>query len=163
MTATLMDGVAVADAALSDTRRHANEFERYSGRKPCLATVLVGDDPASHTYVRMKTNRCATTGLQSRNHRLPDAVHTSEAVELVTKLSDDADVDGILVQHPLPAHIDERAVVIDAGYNSGNVGDVEYEATTARARLITPVPGGDGPNTIAVLLEQTVIAARSLT
>ncbi|HEY6650316.1 MAG TPA: tetrahydrofolate dehydrogenase/cyclohydrolase catalytic domain-containing protein, partial [Mycobacterium sp.] len=63
MSATVMDGTAVANRILAETADRAAQFERARGRKPCLATVLVGDDPASHTYVRMKTNRCRTTGL----------------------------------------------------------------------------------------------------
>ena len=84
------------------------EFEKETGRKACLATVLVGDDPASHTYVRMKTNRCRATGLESRSHHIPATASTNEVVALVKSLSDDDTVDGILVQHPMPAQIDER-------------------------------------------------------
>ncbi len=58
MNAVLLDGAAVADEILDGTARRAAQFERTCGRKPCLATVLVGDDPASHTYVRMKVSRC---------------------------------------------------------------------------------------------------------
>lgn len=277
MNATVMDGTAVANHILSETATRAARFERRTGRKPCLATVLVGDDPASHTYVRMKANRCRTIGLDSQRHHLPDIATTEEAVQLVEGLSADAAVDGILVQHPMPPQVDERqvfeaiaptkdvdgvtcasfasmalgakgfksctpggimrlldaydvspagqravvigrsailgkpvgmlllardatvtychsktidlaaavseadiviaavgrpelirgdwikpgAVVIDAGYNPGNVGDVEYGVAAQRARLITPVPGGVGPTTIAVLLDQTVDAAAS--
>lgn len=276
MSATTIDGARVAGAILAEAGAQAAEFEAVRGRKPCLATVLVGDDPASHTYVRMKTNRCRTTGLDSRSHRLPAGASTGDVVGVVAALSSDDGVDGILVQHPMPAHVDERAVfeaitpgkdvdgvtmasfaamslgepgfhsctpagimhlldaydvdptglhavvvgrspilgkpvgmlllarnatvtychsrtvdlprivaeadivvaavgrpelikgawikpgsvVIDAGYNVGNIGDVEYAAAADRARLITPVPGGVGPTTIAVLLHQTVRAAR---
>ena len=78
------------------TTDRATRFERSAGRKPCLAPVLVGDDPASHTYVRMKTNRCRTTGLDSQRHHLPDNPSTTEAVELVGELASDHTVDGIL-------------------------------------------------------------------
>jgi methylenetetrahydrofolate dehydrogenase (NADP+) / methenyltetrahydrofolate cyclohydrolase len=277
LSADVIDGIAVAHRILADTASRATHFAEIAGRRPCLATVLVGDDPASHTYVRMKTNRCRAVGLDTRNHHLPDTVATTDAVALVTKLADDNTVDGILVQHPMPPQIDERqvfeaitptkdvdgvtgasfasmalgdkgfqpctpagimrlldahdidpagqravvigrspilgrpvgmmllardatvtychsktvdlagvvgdadivvaavgrpelirgawikpgAVVIDAGYNPGNVGDVEFTAAAQRARLITPVPGGVGPTTIAVLLAQTVEAAQS--
>ncbi|MGE2817980.1 bifunctional 5,10-methylenetetrahydrofolate dehydrogenase/5,10-methenyltetrahydrofolate cyclohydrolase [Mycobacterium heidelbergense] len=276
MPATIIDGVHVANTILTDTRQQAAEFKKNMGRKACLATVLVGDDPASHTYVRMKTNRCRTTGLDSRSHHMAATATTNEVVALVNELSDDDSVDGILVQHPMPAQIHERAVfetitprkdvdgvtmasfaamalgepgfhsctpagimhlldayevaptglhavvigrspilgkpigmlllrrnatvtychsrtsdlprivaqadiviaavgrpelikgawiksgaiVIDAGYNPGNIGDVEYVPAADRASLITPVPGGVGPTTIAVLLQQTVIAAQ---
>jgi methylenetetrahydrofolate dehydrogenase (NADP+)/methenyltetrahydrofolate cyclohydrolase len=72
--------------------------------------ALVGDDPASHTYVRMKTNRCSSTGLDSRSHRIGATATTSDAVTLLKGLSADNSVDGILVQHPMPTQIDERAV-----------------------------------------------------
>jgi methylenetetrahydrofolate dehydrogenase (NADP+)/methenyltetrahydrofolate cyclohydrolase len=107
--ATIIDGSRVADAILADVRERAAEFEKKSGRKACLATVLVGDDPASHTYVRMKANRCRTTGLDSRSHQLSATATTDDVTALVTALSADDDVDGILVQHPMPAQIDERA------------------------------------------------------
>jgi methylenetetrahydrofolate dehydrogenase (NADP+)/methenyltetrahydrofolate cyclohydrolase len=237
--------------------------------------VLVGDDPASVTYVRMKRARCEKAGIRSRQVRLKAATTTAELVDAVTDLANDPDVHGILLQHPVGRHIDERAafeaigpdkdvdgvttasfaamsfglpgfvsctpggimrlleeydvdlagrhavvvgrsailgkpagmlllardatvtychsrttglasivreadvlvaavgrpklidgqdvkqgaVVIDAGYNPGNVGDVDFETAKTRASLITPVPGGVGPMTIAVLLAQTVEAA----
>ena len=97
MPATIIDGVRVADAILANTRRRAAEFENKSGRKACLATVLVGDDPASHTYVRMKTNRCRTTGLDSRSHHVVPTATTDAVVTLVENLGHDDSVDGILV------------------------------------------------------------------
>jgi methylenetetrahydrofolate dehydrogenase (NADP+)/methenyltetrahydrofolate cyclohydrolase len=240
-----------------------------------LAAVLVGDDPASVTYVAMKKRRCESAGIESRLIQLPASTATEVVVAAVGELSHDPEVDGILVQHPVPAHIDERAafeaiapdkdvdgvtmaslaavalglpafvsatpggilrlldafgveltgkhavvigrspilgkpvgllllnrnatvtfchsktvdvaevvrsadvvvaglgrprfvrgewikrgaVVIDAGYNAGNVGDVDFDEALERASLITPVPGGVGPMTIATLLEQTVRAA----
>jgi methylenetetrahydrofolate dehydrogenase (NADP+)/methenyltetrahydrofolate cyclohydrolase len=84
-------------------------FARVRGRIPCLATVLVGDDPASHTYVRMKRNRTATVGMESRYIELPASTTTGELVAEITTLSEDPAVDGILLQHPVPAHVDERA------------------------------------------------------
>ena len=92
LPATIIDGVRVAQSILTEAGGQAAEFDRVIGRKPCLATVLVGDDPASHTYVRMKTNRCRTTGLESRSHRVAAAATTSEIVDLVTSLSADDSV-----------------------------------------------------------------------
>jgi methylenetetrahydrofolate dehydrogenase (NADP+)/methenyltetrahydrofolate cyclohydrolase len=277
MSATVIDGTAIASRLLQDTKRRAAEFEHLHGRRPVLATVLVGDDPASYTYVRMKANRCRAVGIDSERHHLPADTSTAEVVDLVHQLSADACVDGILVQHPVPPSVDERrvfeaitptkdvdgvttasfaamalghpgfvsctpagimkllhtynipltgqhavvvgrspilgkpvgmlllandatvtychsktanlpdivaqadvliaavgrprlirgewikpgAVVIDAGYNPGNVGDVEYDMASRRAGHITPVPGGVGPMTIAVLLNQTIQAAES--
>lgn len=275
MTATLMDGQTVARQLLDATATRAADFQRRHGRRPCLATVLVGEDPASHMYVRMKVNRCAAVGIESRRVDLPASTTTEQLVAQVRRLSADGTVDGILLQHPVPGHVDERtafeaidagkdvdgvtgasfvamafgrpgfssctpagimrlldaydvpvpgrravvvgrsailgkpvgmlllardatvtychsrtvelaahvaeadivvaavgapglirgdwikpgAVVVDAGYNAGNVGDVEFHAAAARAGLITPVPGGVGPMTIAVLLSQTIDAA----
>ncbi|MGI5227189.1 bifunctional 5,10-methylenetetrahydrofolate dehydrogenase/5,10-methenyltetrahydrofolate cyclohydrolase [Actinoallomurus sp. CA-142502] len=278
-SARLMDGTALARRITERTTARAAAVTRRRGTAPCLVTVLVGDDPASVTYVRMKRARCESVGITSRHVPLPAATTTAELVATITALSEDPGVDGILLQHPAGPHIDERAafeaidpakdvdgvtmrsfaamsfglpgfvsctpggimrlleeyevdlagrhavvvgrsailgrpagmlllgrdatvtychsrtadvgalvreadvvvaavgrprfvrgedvkpgaVVIDAGYNAGNVGDVDFETARTRASLITPVPGGVGPMTIAVLLEQTVEAAeRSL-
>ncbi|HET6950128.1 MAG TPA: bifunctional 5,10-methylenetetrahydrofolate dehydrogenase/5,10-methenyltetrahydrofolate cyclohydrolase [Acidimicrobiales bacterium] len=273
--ARLMLGTPVADDILAGAATRAAAFREAAGRAPCLATVLVGDDPASRTYVRMKRARAARVGVESRATSLPAGSSTAAVVDAVAALSVDAEVDGILVQHPVPAPVDERAVfeaidpakdvdgvtmhafasmafgldgfasctpagivrlldaydvalpgrhavvigrspilgrpvgmlllardatvtcchsrtadlpevvrsadivvaavgrpafvrgdwiapgavVVDAGYNPGNVGDVAFDEVAARAALLTPVPGGVGPTTVAVLLSQTVEAA----
>ncbi|MEU1200913.1 bifunctional 5,10-methylenetetrahydrofolate dehydrogenase/5,10-methenyltetrahydrofolate cyclohydrolase [Streptomyces sp. NPDC005813] len=273
--AQLMDGTALARRIVEDTAKRAADLKDRTGAAPCLATVLVGEDPASVTYVRMKQNRCRKAGIESRHVALPAATTTAELVGTLRALSEDPTVHGILLQHPVGPHIDERAafeaidprkdvdgvtlssysamsfglpgfvsctpggimrlldeydvdpagkravvvgrsailgkpvgmlllgrdatvtychsrtkdlssvvreadivvaavgrprlirgedvkpgaVVIDAGYNPGNVGDVDFDTAVTRAGLITPVPGGVGPMTIAVLLEQTVAAA----
>lgn len=81
MPAEIIDGTRVAQAILDQTREEAANFHTISGRKPCLATVLVGDDPASHTYVRMKANRCRSTGLESRSHHVPTARTTGGVID----------------------------------------------------------------------------------
>ncbi|MCC2686114.1 MAG: bifunctional 5,10-methylene-tetrahydrofolate dehydrogenase/5,10-methylene-tetrahydrofolate [Paenibacillaceae bacterium] len=245
------------------------------GITPTLATILVGDNPASETYVRMKGNACQRLGLRSVRVDLPSHTTTEQLIAEINKLNDDPQIHGILLQHPVPDHIDERAafeaisiqkdvdgvttlgfaqnafgfadfpsctpaaimaileyynipieskhavvigrspilgkpvsamllnknatvttchsrtanladivrlgdivvaavgkpkfvqgswikpgaVVLDAGYNAGNVGDVDYEACSVNASAITPVPGGVGPVTIATLLKHTVDAA----
>lgn len=275
MAATIMDGAAVSAALYEATASRAAAVTAATGQAPCLATVLVGDDPASATYVRMKQNRSRKAGIDSRAVTLPADATTAEVVDTVGELDADPGVDGILVQHPAPPQVDERAVfeaisprkdvdgvtlasfasmalgqpghqsctpggimalldayevplqgrravvvgrsailglpvgmlllrrhatvtychsrtgdlaaevaqadivvaavgrpelvrgawikpgavVIDAGYNPGNVGDVEFAPASDRASLITPVPGGVGPMTIAVLLSQTVDSA----
>lgn len=277
LSSQIIDGTAVAARLLRDVTEGAAEFVRSTGRRPCLATVLVGDDPASHTYVRMKRNRCNQVGIESRYVALPSDTSTESLVQTILDLSADPAVDGILLQHPVPSHIDERAAfeaivpskdvdgvtmhsfaamafnepgfhsctpggimrlldayqlpiagrhavvvgrspilgkpvgvmllardatvtychsktidlkdqvqradivvaavgrpelikgswikpgaaVLDAGYNPGNVGDVEYDAAARVAGHITPVPGGVGPMTIAILLEQALVAARN--
>jgi len=273
----LIDGTRVADAILAATGERARRFEAATGSKPCLAAVLVGDDPASVTYVKMKRHRCGKLGIDSRLVELPANSSTERVAAAVQGLSEDPSVHGILVQHPVPPQVDERAafeaiapakdvdgvtmqsfaamafgtatlasatpagilrlldayevgleglhavvigrspilgkpvgmlllarnatvtychsrtrelpdlvrsadlviaavgtprfvrgdwikpgcVVIDAGYNPGNIGDVAFDEVIKLARLITPVPGGVGPTTIAVLLEQTVTAAEA--
>ncbi|RED63294.1 methylenetetrahydrofolate dehydrogenase (NADP+)/methenyltetrahydrofolate cyclohydrolase [Cohnella lupini] len=245
---------------------------------PCLATILVGDDPSSATYVRMKGNACQRLGIQSIRVVLPTNTSTDELIAVISKLNADPNVHGILLQHPVPKQIDERAafeainiekdvdgvttlgfaqnafgladfpsctpaaivaildyynisiegkhavvigrspilgkpvslmllnknatvttchskttnlvdvvrlgdivvaavgkpkfvqgdwikpgaVVLDAGYNVGNIGDVDYDACLKRASAITPVPAGVGPVTIATLLKHTVEAAEKL-
>ncbi|GII82337.1 bifunctional protein FolD [Sphaerisporangium siamense] len=274
-TARLMDGTRLAARIIETSSAAAEDVRRRTGTAPCLATVLVGEDPASVTYVRMKRARCEKAGIRSRHVALPASVGTGDLVQAITELSQDPGVHGILLQHPVGPHIDERAafeaiapekdvdgvtmhsfaamgfglpgfasctpagimrlldeygvdlagkhavvvgrsailgkpagmlllgrdatvtychsrtadlpsivrqadvllaavgrprfiggrdikpgaVVIDAGYNPGNVGDVDFETAKDRASLITPVPGGVGPMTIAVLLAQTVQAA----
>jgi methylenetetrahydrofolate dehydrogenase (NADP+) / methenyltetrahydrofolate cyclohydrolase len=273
--AALMPGTELARQIIADTASRAARFTEQAGTPPCLATVLVGDDPASVTYVRMKQNRSRQAGISSRQAHLPASITTSELVAEIAGLSQDPAVHGILLQHPVPAHIDERAafeavdpakdvdgvtlhsfaalslgvpgfvpatpggimrlldaygvavsgqhavvlgrspilgkpagmlllaadatvtychsrtrglpgivatgdivvaavgrpefvrgswlkpgaVVVDAGYNPGNIGDVAFEEAVEVASVITPVPGGVGPMTIAVLLAQTVDAA----
>jgi len=273
--ARLMDGTSAARAIDAETAARAAQLERHTGVRPCLAAVLVGDDPASVTYVKMKRSRCQRAGIDSRLVRLPAESTTHAVVTAVRDLSNDPHVHGILVQHPVPPQVDERAafeaiapakdvdgvtmhsfaamalgapmlasctpagivrlldaygvdlggrhavvlgrspilgkpvgmlllardatvtychsrtrdvaalvrgadlvvaavgkprfvrgdwikpgaVVVDAGYNDGNVGDVAFDEAVRKASLITPVPGGVGPMTISVLLEQTVAAA----
>jgi methylenetetrahydrofolate dehydrogenase (NADP+)/methenyltetrahydrofolate cyclohydrolase len=273
--ARLMDGAGLARRIVEETAKRTADLKDRTGVSPCLATVLVGEDPASVTYVRMKQNRSRKAGIESRHVALSAGTTTAELVDTLGALSDDPTVHGILLQHPVGPHIDERAafeaiapekdvdgvtlssysamsfglpgfvsctpggimrlldeydvdpagkravvvgrsailgkpvgmlllgrdatvtfchsrttelssvvreadivvaavgrprlirgedikpgaVVIDAGYNPGNIGDVDFDTARERASLITPVPGGVGPMTIAILLEQTVTAA----
>jgi len=274
---TLMDGKAVAQRTLDRCAQRVAAIIKKTGVTPCLATVLVGADPASVTYTQMKRKRCEAVGMLSRKVELSDATTTAELVATITQLGADPSVHGILLQHPSPKHIDEReafeaipplkdvdgvtmqsfaaislgepergygsctpagimrlleayevklsglhaviigrspilgkpmammllaadatvtichsrtkdvadhvrqadvmvaavgrarfvkgdwikpgAVVIDAGYNEGNVGDVDFEPAAAKASMITPVPGGVGPMTIATLIDQTATGA----
>lgn len=109
MTAQILDGRAVSAGMLDDVGHDVGEFIKEYGRVPALATVLVGDDPASHTYVRMKANRCAQVGMVSRRVELDASIGTETLVDRIRELSADPGVDGILLQHPVPEHVDERA------------------------------------------------------
>ena len=280
MAATVIDGKAVA----ADVRgRVADEVKKLSGdlgRPPGLATVLVGDDPASAIYVRRKREACEEVGIASHHHEPPGSISQEDLLGLVTELNANDEVDGILCQLPLPDHLDADAIanaldpgkdvdgltpisagrlarnepglvpctplgvmellasagvdpsgkeavivgrsnlvgkplyslllganatvttchsrtadlgevcrraeilvaaagnprlvtgemirpgatVIDVGTNrldEGLVGDVDFEAAKEVAGAITPVPGGVGPMTIAMLLANTVQAARA--
>lgn len=270
----ILDGIKVANAVKDDLRVRVENLKK-SGVVPCLATILVGDDPSSATYVRMKGNACEKLGMESVRIHLPKETTTEQLLHKIEELNEDPKIHGILLQHPVPSHIDERAcfeaisldkdvdgvtswgygqtalgfgkfpsctpaaimkmiefygidvegkhavvvgrspilgkpvsalllnanatvttchsytqnlpeivkqadilvaavgkpefirgewlkegvVVLDAGYNPGNIGDVHYESCLERASAITPVPGGVGPVTISMLLKQTVDAA----
>jgi methylenetetrahydrofolate dehydrogenase (NADP+)/methenyltetrahydrofolate cyclohydrolase len=106
MTAILMDGRALAARVRAQV---AEEVEAFGGRV-CLATVLVGDDPASHIYVGRKHDASSEAGIESRDHRFPAATPESEVLDLLAELNADNGVDGILVQLPLPPHMDEPKV-----------------------------------------------------
>jgi methylenetetrahydrofolate dehydrogenase (NADP+)/methenyltetrahydrofolate cyclohydrolase len=280
MAARVIDGKAVATEVRKRAKAEASEFAAQTGRPAALATILVGEDPASQVYIRMKPKACEEAGMRSLHHELPASTSENELLELVGKLGLQDEVDGILVQLPLPDHIDEDrvvaaldpakdvdgltptnagllahgmpglvpctpagvmellrhegvelegaeavvvgrsklvgvpvarlllaanatvtvchsrtrdlagtcaradvlvaavgaprllgadavkpgAVVIDVGVNrteDGLVGDVDFDAVAAKAAAITPVPGGVGPMTIAMLLVNTLAAARA--
>ena len=276
MTGMILDGKALAQQIESELAVRVQGIkEKSNDRLPILATILVGDDPASATYVRMKGNACRRVGMESLRIVLPQAATTDELLGEIDQLNANQDVHGILLQHPVPPQIDERrcfdridaakdvdgvtalgfgrmamgeiafgsatpagimrllhhydipvegkravvvgrspilgkpiammllnanatvtvchsktrelpdvvrqaeivigavgkpefirgawirdgAVVIDAGYHPGNVGDIELSAVIDRCTAYTPVPGGVGPMTIATLIAQTVEAA----
>ena len=106
MTATRIDGKALAVKVRSEVAEDVRAF----GEPICLATILVGDDPASHVYVGKKHDASAEAGIDSRDHRFPSDTAESEILDLLAELNADDDVDGILVQLPLPEHMDEPRV-----------------------------------------------------
>jgi methylenetetrahydrofolate dehydrogenase (NADP+)/methenyltetrahydrofolate cyclohydrolase len=279
MTADIIDGKAAAARVRAEVAEGVEAFVRETGVRPRLATVLVGDDPASHIYVSNKHKAAEQVGIESTDTRLTAETSREELVAVLTGLADDPDVSGILLQIPLPDHLDpnemvdlipgakdvdglnavsagllvqgreglrpctpqgvielldvhdvalegaeavvigrsllvgkpvaqlllernatvtmahsrtrdlgavcaradvlvaavgvprlvqgdwvkEGAAVIDVGMNrleEGPVGDVDFDAAKERAGLITPVPGGVGPMTVAFLLKNTLRAAR---
>ena len=111
MTARIIDGEAVATRIREQIAEATQRMEREHGFRPGLATVLVGSNPASQQYVRMKRNRCKAVGIESFGHELPEDATQEQVEELVRKLGADPGVHGILVQLPLPSHLDEEAVL----------------------------------------------------
>ena len=278
MSALLLDGQSLALEIETDLARRVAQIRQHTqGVAPVLATILVGNDPASATYVRMKGNACRRIGMTSRPIVLPADTTTEALLAEIDRLNADSEVHGILLQHPVPEQIDERrcfdrislvkdvdgvtvlgfgtmamelpafgaatpagimrllahyriplagkhavvvgrspilgkpaammllnanatvtichsrtqgladfvrqadivvgavgrprfiegawikegAVIIDAGYHPGGVGDIELDSAIARCSAYTPVPGGVGPMTIAMLMAQTVEAAEA--
>ncbi len=112
MTAEIIDGKAFAEGVRARVARAVPAFLAATRRAPGLAVVLVGDDPASHVYVRNKHTATLAVGMESFEHRLPANVSQAEVLSLVATLNADETVDGILVQLPLPRHIDAAAVLM---------------------------------------------------
>jgi methylenetetrahydrofolate dehydrogenase (NADP+)/methenyltetrahydrofolate cyclohydrolase len=108
--ATIIDGNAVASAVRERAAARAQALIKR-GLTPCLAVVLVGDDPASVSYVRMKERDCAAVGIEGRDHRLPAETTQAELDGLIDALNADPAVHGILVQMPLPDHLDAESVI----------------------------------------------------
>jgi methylenetetrahydrofolate dehydrogenase (NADP+)/methenyltetrahydrofolate cyclohydrolase len=129
MTADIIDGTRIAGEIRQEVGVAVAAMKAEHGYTPGLATVLVGDNPASATYVRMKQRACAEAGIRSIGHNLPADSSESEVLELVASLNADPEVNGILVQLPLPDHIDEEAILntIDLekdvdGFHPVNIG-----------------------------------------
>lgn len=110
MSRRVLDGKAVAARVRAEVRERAQELGRR-GVVPTLAVVLVGDDPASAVYVRSKTKAAVEAAVTPRDHRLPATTTQAELMALIDQLNRDAEVDGILVQLPLPSHLDSDAVI----------------------------------------------------
>jgi methylenetetrahydrofolate dehydrogenase (NADP+)/methenyltetrahydrofolate cyclohydrolase len=109
--AALIDGKAFAASLRARIGAQAADFVQATGRRPGLAVVLVGDDPASQVYVGAKARACEEAGIASFEHRLPAETSEAELLALVERLNRDPEVDGILVQMPLPGGLDEQAVI----------------------------------------------------
>ena len=109
MSGLVLDGKALAHEIEKELARRVQRIkERSGGQAPILATILVGDDPASATYVRMKANACKRVGMESLRVALPQNTTTDELLSEIEKLNADPNVHGILLQHPVPPQIDER-------------------------------------------------------
>jgi len=111
MSSFLIDGKAFAEKLVSNVGNAVENLIKDHGFKPGLAVVLVGDNPASEIYVRNKVKQTEKAGMVSIEHRLPDTTSESELIALVNNLNNNEDIDGILVQLPLPNHIDENSII----------------------------------------------------
>ena len=107
MSALLLDGKKLASTSEIEITKEVSELKSH-GINPTLATILVGNDPASETYVRMKRNTCKRVGMESIAVELPESTTTDELLNTINDLNKDNSVHGILLQHPVPSQIDER-------------------------------------------------------
>ncbi len=144
MAARLIDGKALAQRIRDRLAKESAEFLAETGMKPGLATILVGDDPASHIYVKNKQKACDAAGIYVDDHKLPASTTQGELLALIEKKNADPKIHGILVQLPLPKHIDSK-VILDAvspqkdadgfhPYNLGRLveGNPVFEACTPK-------------------------------
>ena len=111
MAAQLIDGKKISQQRIEAVAQAVKARQEKGLHTPCLAVVLVGDDPASAVYVRNKKLACQKSGIESRSYELPSETTQDDLLKLVDELNGDSAVDGILVQLPLPAHIDSQAVL----------------------------------------------------
>jgi len=137
MSARIIDGKAIAAGLRAKVGAQVASLSGQHGLVPGLAVVLVGTEPASETYVRSKTKAINEVGMRSFDHRLPASVSEAELMGLVSKLNDDASVHGILVQLPLPPHIEALNVVAALHPDK----DVDGFSQTNVGRLATGLPG----------------------
>ena len=137
MTASIIDGKAFAAGLRAKVADHAAAFEQAAGRKAGLAVVLVGEDPASQVYVASKGKATVECGMSSFEHKLPADTTQDALIALVDQLNADPLVDGILVQLPLPKHLDEQAVVERISPDK----DVDGLTPTSTGRLALGLPG----------------------
>ena len=160
MAGRIIDGKAIAADIRREVREQSDRLAARGKRRPGLAVVLVGDDPASRIYVRNKRMACEECGFISVSHDLPHSSTQTELVSLIEQLNSDPAIDGILVQVPLPDHIDERAVIeaispekdVD-GFHPYNVG---------RLALRNPLMRPCTPYGVIRLLERCGISPKGM-
>ena len=158
MSANIIDGKAIAASLQAEVTQRVAQRTAEGRRAPGLAVIMVGEDPASQVYVRSKRKACADAGILSFSHNLPASTSQASLLELIDRLNGDARVDGILVQLPLPAHIDPETVIerilpgkdVD-GFHPYNVG---------RLALRMPVLRPCTPRGVMTLLENTGVPVR---
>jgi len=158
MTAQLIDGKAMARGIRDEIRAKISARTAAGERAPGLAVILVGGDPASHIYVRNKRNACDEVGIAARDYDLPETTSQAELLELIEALNADTAVDGILVQLPLPEHIDET-IVIERILPIKDV-DGFHPYTVGRLTQRIPVLRPCTPYGIMVMLQKLGISAK---
>ena len=138
--AQLIDGKAIAKGLREELKSRVDQLKKEGQREPGLAVILIGDDPASHVYVNNKRKACTEIGIRSLEHDLPTTTSQDELVELINRLNNDPTVDGILVQSPLPKHINIDDIIecihpnkdVD-GFHPYNIGRLAVRAPTLRS------------------------------
>jgi methylenetetrahydrofolate dehydrogenase (NADP+)/methenyltetrahydrofolate cyclohydrolase len=143
MTAKIIDGNAISKENLSNLKQEIQQRENDGIRPPCLAVILVGEDPASSIYVNKKKSACENVGIKSVSHHLPTNTTQSDLNDLIKKLNENKDVDGILVQSPLPEQLNEDLIIelispnkdVD-GFHPFNIGSLAIRQP--RLRSCTP-------------------------
>jgi methylenetetrahydrofolate dehydrogenase (NADP+)/methenyltetrahydrofolate cyclohydrolase len=168
MTARILNGKSIAMTIRVEVQEAVAAFVAKSGVQPCLAAILVGDDPGSHVYVRNKEIACEKAGMKSRLTRLPASTSQAELLAWIAQLNADSSVHGILVQLPLPEQIDTR-VVLDAVSPSKDVDAFAPEnvglISQGRPRFLPCTPHGVmqilGRSGIDVIGKHCVVVGRS--
>ena len=157
-TAKILDGKALSERMRESMHADVTAMTEKHGRAPGLAVILIGDDPASHVYVKNKELACKKAGIVSFSHRLPAETTQQHILGLIGELNRDPRVDGILVQLPAPAHIDSEAIItaIDPGKDVDGFHPQNIGALTARIPNLRPCT----PYGCMKLLEETGINLR---
>jgi methylenetetrahydrofolate dehydrogenase (NADP+)/methenyltetrahydrofolate cyclohydrolase len=154
LTARVLDGKAVARQIYEEVARAVSDRVARGGTRPRLATVLIGDDPASAKYVELKQRNARNVGIESEDHRLQSSTTTEELLALVQRLDRDEQVSGILIQQPAPKQVDMRRVIFELD----PVKDVDGFHPINAGLVALGLPGGVEPCTpagIVLLLERS--------
>lgn len=175
MSARILDGKAVAARVEQEVAADAAALTRKFGTSPCLAAVLVGDDPGSALYVRLKAEACGRIGMRSETFHLPASTSEAELLALIADLNARADVHGILPQQPMPAQINPRTVFehIDPRKDVDGLGPINMAAlVVGRPRLVPCTPAGimrllaeagvDSAGKEAVVVGRSIIVGRPM-
>jgi methylenetetrahydrofolate dehydrogenase (NADP+)/methenyltetrahydrofolate cyclohydrolase len=152
LTAQILDGKETASRVRENIATEVRELQKKGERPPCLAVVIVGENPASKVYVGQKEKACAAAGFRSLLHRLPEETTQKELLELVHGMNEDPAIDGILVQLPLPEHMDSSGIIRAIAPEK----DVDGFSPENMGNLVTGLPCTEPctPKGIIYLLEE---------